>query len=153
MKPALRILLLLLLIGVSSAGCKQIKKLLPATEVDNPAEGTREWLVYKAIEAAMIKEEAASYAAIRPLLHTDVVAMSSSENSFRTMNYPAFRRKVTTFTPDPSKPTYLLDYDQEDADDFEYRLFVVNKTSDMPSPFRLRRDPNANNEWRIANIP
>jgi|GEM_PF-2934472 len=153
MRPSLRILFVLLLIGFSVSGCKQLRKLIPATEIDNPAEGTREWLVLKTIEAAKIKEEAASYAALRPLLHSDVIGSSSSENSFRSMNYPAFRRKVNIFTKDDSKANYLLDYEQEDMDDFEYRIFVVNETSDLPSPFRLRRDPTVKNEWRIANIP
>jgi hypothetical protein len=153
MRPALRILLLLLFVGLTASACKDLKKLLPATTVDNPTEGTREWLVYKALEAGMIMDEAESWKALRPLLHSDVLAMSSSENSFRTMNFPAFRRKVDLLTPEPGKATYTLDYDQEDTPDLEWRLFVVNKMSDMPSPFRIRRDKNANNDWRIVNIP
>ena len=153
MKSAMRILLLGLFLGLSVSACKELRKFMPATTVDNPAEGTREWYVYKAIEASMIKDEAASWKALRPLLHSDVIGMSSSENSFRTMNFPAFRRKVDLMTPEVGKPTYTLDYEEEDKSDVEYRLFVVNKMSEMPSPFRVRRDKNANNEWRIANIP
>ncbi len=152
LKP-LRVLLLLLLLLAPVAGCKQIRKFLPPTTVDNPAEGSREWLVYKTIEAAQVADDKAAWTALRPLLHSDVIGNSASENSFRTLNFPALRRKVKSFTPDDAKPTYLLAYAEEEASDLEFKLFVVNETSDMPSPFRVRRDPATNDDWRIANIP
>jgi hypothetical protein len=149
----LRVVLLLLVLAAPVGGCKQLRKFMPPTTVDNPAEGSREWLVYKAIEACQEKDEKAGWTKLRPLLHADVVTNSASENSFRTMNYPTLRRKLKSFTPDDAKPTYLLDYAEEEASDLEFKLFVVNETSDMPSPFRIRRDPTANNDWRIANVP
>ena len=152
LKP-LRVLLLLLLLLAPVAGCKQLRKFMPATTVDNPAEGTHEWLVLKTIAAAQLPDDKAAWDALRPLLHSDVVSNSASENSFRTLNFPALRRKVQSFTPDDAKPTYLLAYAEEEASDLEFKLFVVNETSDMPSPFRIRRDPAANNDWRVANIP
>jgi hypothetical protein len=149
----MRVLFLLLLLAAPLGGCKQLRKFMPPTTVDNPAEGSREWIVYKAIEAAQTPDEKAGWDKLRPLLHADVVGNSASENSFRTMNYPTFRRKVAYLTPDDAKATYLLDYDEPEGDDVEFRLFVVNEKSDMPSPFRVRRDPKAGDDWRLANLP
>jgi hypothetical protein len=155
LRASLLLLLLLAPLLAPVAGCKEIRKFMPPTTIDNPAEGTREWLVYKTIEASQLKDDKAAWEKLRPLLHSDVIGNTASENSFRTMNFPALRRKVKSFTPDDAKPTYLLAYAEEDAgaSDLEFRLFVVNETSDMPSPFRIRRDPAANDDWRVANIP
>ena len=143
-------------------GCKQLARLMPAKTIDAPTEGTPEWVVYKFIEGSMITKAEDAWAAVRPLLHSSVVELSSSERSFTQNNFPAFRRKLNESklytTNDKGEPhgpgaTYKLDYVEEDQPDKEHRLFIVNKGSDMPSPFRIARDPNANNQWRIKTIP
>ena len=105
LRASLLLLLLLAPLLAPVAGCKEIRKFMPPTTIDNPAEGTREWLVYKTIEASQLKDDKAAWEKLRPLLHSDVIGNTASENSFRTMNFPALRRKVKSFTPDDAKPT------------------------------------------------
>lgn len=131
------------------AGCK----FLPAKTIDAPSEGSPEWVVHKFIEGSQKPDTMDAWNAVRPLLHSSVVELRTSEDNFLNMNFAAFRRKVRLFTPDDAKADYKLDYTNEDVPDKEHRIFVVNEASDQPSPFRLARDPNNNNEWRVKTIP
>jgi hypothetical protein len=127
--------------------------MLPASTIDNPTEGSPEWLVYKTIEAGLVPDIEDGWNQLRPYLHSKLLEMRTSEDNFLNLNFAAFRRKVKNFTPDDSKPVYKLDYTEEDQPDKEHRLFIINEGSDMPSPFRIARDPANNNEWRVKNIP
>lgn len=147
------ILVLLFVVTAATPGCQLIKKIMPAKTIDKPDPGTREWLVLKALEAAKEPDTDKGWKMLRPLLHTQVVELSSSEQNFRNLNFEALHRKVALFLPEDGSLSYKLDRDQEDQDDLEWRLFVVNRKSEMPSPFRIRRDAKFNNEWRIVNIP
>ena len=149
MKRSLVLLLAFLSIAIPFAGCK----LLPAPTIDNPTDGTPEFLIYKTIESAQAPDIEQGWKLLRPYLHSSVTALRTSEDNFLNMNYAAFRRKVRLFTPDDTKPVFKLARTEEDQPDREHRLFVVNEGSDMPSPFRIARDPAANNEWRVKNIP
>lgn len=146
---------LLFVVLAGGTGCKAIKRMLPATTIDNPTEGTPEWLVYKAIEAAQAPDTESGWKIIRPWLHSSLTELRTSEDNFLNLNFAAFRRKVRLFTPDDAKPAYKHDYTDSDVgnEEKEIRVFVVNEASENPSPFRIARDPKANNEWRIKNIP
>jgi len=143
------LLLAFLFASLSLIGCK----LLPAATIDNPKDGTPEFLIYKTIEAGQNPDMEQGWKMLRPYLHSSVTAMRTSEDNFLNMNFAAFRRKIRLFTPDDTKPVYKLERTEEDQPDKEHRLFIVNEGSDMPSPFRIARDPAANNEWRVKNIP
>lgn len=154
--------LVLLLVSLSFAvlaGCRDIQRMLPATTVDNPTEGTPEFLVYKTIEAALVPDVEEGWKKLRPYLHSSLTELRTSEDNFLNLNFAAFRRKVHFFTvgkpgtPEDDNPAYKLDYTEEDNPDREHRVFVVTEGSDMPSPFRIARDPKADNEWRVKNIP
>jgi len=153
MKRSLVLLLASFCLLLAVSGCKEISKLMPASTIDNPADGTPEWLVYKAIQSAQQADVEAGWKMIRPYMHSSVIELRTSEESFLNLNYPAFRRKVNFFTPEDGKPVYKLDYTEDVVDGKELKLFVVNEGSDMPAPFRIARDGAANNEWRIKNIP
>jgi len=142
-------LLLVVVAGFVLAGCK----FLPAKTIDAPTEGSQEWVIWKFIEGAQKADTMEAWNAVRPLLHSSLLELRTSEDNFLNMNFAAFRRKVKLFTPDDSKPDYKLDYTNEDSADKEHRIFVVNEMGEVPSPFRIARDPNANNEWRIKTIP
>ena len=158
MKRSMVQLLVFVSFAIALAGCKY----LPASTVDNPTQGTPEWLVYKAIQAAQQPEIEDGWKILRPLLHSRVVEMRASEDDFINLKLPALHRKVYLFTVEKeselppgqkAKPDYKLKYTEEDTPDKALRLFVINEGSDMPSPFRIESDPAANNEWRISNIP
>lgn len=152
-KRSLVLSLAFLFVFVALSGCKQISKWMPASTIDNPTEGTPEWLVYKTIEAGQVPDMEEGWKKLRPLLHSSLTELRTSEDNFLNMNFAAFRRKIRLFTPEDGKPVYKLDYTEEDNPDIEHRLFVVNEGSEVPSPFRIARDPAANNEWRVKNIP
>jgi hypothetical protein len=149
----LRVLVLLLFVTATAPGCQLLKKILPAKTIDNPEPGTREWLVLKGLEAAKESDTDKGWKMLRPLLHTQVVEMTSSESNFRNLNFEALHRKVHLFLPEDGTMSYKLDRESEDQEDLEWRLFIVTRGSDMPSPFRIRRDAKYGNEWRIVNIP
>jgi hypothetical protein len=149
----LRVLFLLLFVTATAPGCQLLKKILPAKTIDNPEPGTREWLVLKALEAAKQPDTNEGWKILRPLLHTQVVEMVSSETSFRNNNFEALHRKVRLFLPEDGSLSYKLDEDREDQEDLHWRMFVVTRGSDMPSPVTVRRDAKFGNEWRIVNIP
>lgn len=153
MKRSLVLLLAVLSLAVPLAGCKMISKMMPASTIDNPSEGSPEWVVYRVIEAGQVADDEKSWQQVRPYLHSSVTALATSENNFLNLNWAAFRRKIRLFTPDDAKPVYKLDYTQDDVDDKELRLFVVNEGSDQPSPFRVVRDGASNNEWKVKTIP
>lgn len=142
-------LLLAIVFAGALAGCK----FLPAKTIDAPTEGSQEWVVYKFIEGAQKSDTMEAWTAVRPLLHSSLVELRTSEDNFLNLNFAAFRRKIKNFTPKDGTPTYELKYTEEDVPDKEHRLFIINEMSDQPSPFRLARDPNANNEWKIKTIP
>jgi hypothetical protein len=147
-------ILLPLLFG--AVGCKY----LPAKLIENPSEGTPEFLVTKALEAASKPDVESGWEVIRPYLHSYVTDLATSENNFMNLNFKALMRKAYVYTKDEnnspycaSAACYKLDYVKDATPDREIEVFVKNAKSDMPSPFRIARDPKANNEWRIKNIP
>lgn len=158
MKRSLIVLLAFLSLA-SVVACKDIARMLPASTIDNPAEGTPEFLIYKTIEAGLAPDTEEGWKMLRPYLHSSLTELRTSEDNFLNLNFAAFRRKVRFFTagkqgtPEDQSPVYKLDYTEEDQPDREHRVFVVSEASDMPSPFRIARDPKANNEWRVKNIP
>jgi len=147
------VLLLAFLSFAALAACRDIQRMLPASTIDNPTEGSPEWLIYKTIEAAQVPDMEEGWKQLRPLLHSSLTHLRTSEDNFLNLNFAAFRRKVRLFTPDDSTPVYKLDYTEEDQPDREHRVFIVNEGSEVPSPFRIARDPAADDEWRVKNIP
>ena len=66
---------------------------------------------------------------------------------WRGMKFPASRRKAHLFVSDEALVHFRImrvDTPQEDA----IRLFVFNAKS-LPTPCELRRDPEADNAWRV----
>ncbi len=144
------------LLFVALVGCKY----LPAKTIENPTAGTPEFLVTKGLEAASNADVEAGWEIIHPFLHSAVTDLSTSENNFLNLNFKALMRKVNVYTKDEKGAAYCstgfcykLDYIKEEKPDQEIQVFIKNSKSDMPSPFRIARDPKANNEWRIKNIP
>jgi len=145
-------LLLALALAPALAGCKAISRMMPAKTIDNPEEGSPEWVIYKAIEAALVPDTDEGYKKIRPLLHSEVTDSVGAEKHYRTNMFEAFHRKATLFSIDDKTGAYKLDYDDDSEKPGEIlKIYVVNEKSDMPTPCRLKRDPKANNAWRISN--
>lgn len=151
----------LLSLAAFFGGCRKLSRYLPATTIDAPKSGTPEALVYDAMKAAYVAKESGNvregWDRMRPLMHSRVLEMRTSEESFINNNFAAFSRKVDLLTIEDGKPAYKLDYVELDEElngmDWRMRLFVLNSHSDKPSPFRVERDAEANDAWRIVNVP
>jgi len=131
--------------------CKELSRMLPATTIDNPSPDQPEYTIRKLIEAALEADFEEGWRKFRPWLHSEQLASPASENSWKSMNYPAFRRSVRFLLRDETKPVFRRDYTEKiEGGRHEYvRVFVVNDQSDMPKPFHLMRDPAVDNAWRL----
>lgn len=142
-------LTLTLALGATS-GCKQVRRMLGiTTTIDNPDDGTPEALVRDVIAAALMADETKGWEAFRKLLHSDQLRSGVSEKSWRTMNFPALRRKVRLYLEDDSTPIYELAYAEEVAPT-SVKLFVANEKSEVPTPCTLKPDAEQGGAWRIS---
>lgn len=134
------------------AGCKDIKRMMPASTIDNPTQGEPEWVIYQYIQAALMEDTDEGYKKIRPLLHSEILDSVAAESHFRQNIFEASHRKAAYFSIDDKTGAYKKDYDEDDEKPGQIiKIFVVNEKSDMPTPCRLKRDGKFNNEWRISN--
>ncbi|MCC6619758.1 MAG: hypothetical protein IT385_00805 [Deltaproteobacteria bacterium] len=151
----IRYAVLLVALGIAPAlvGCKAIERMLPAKTIDNPTEGSPEWVIFKAIEAALVADTNEGYKIVRPLLHSEVKDSPAAESHYRQNVFEAFHRKAYLFSIDDKTGAYKLDYDDDSEKPGEIiKIFVVNEKSDMPTPCRLKRDPKQNNDWKISSM-
>ena len=140
------------LIGLAAPACEMCQKYLPAKTIDNPEQGSPEWVIYQAITAALMDKTDEGYKLVRPLLHSEIIDSIAAEQHYRTDVFEAFHRKAKLFSIDDKTGAYKLDYTKDDEKPGEIiKIFVVNEKSDMPTPCRLKRDPKQNNEWKISN--
>lgn len=141
------------MLGLAAPACEMCQKLMPAKTIDAPEKGSPEWVIHEALRAALEKNTDDGYKIVRPLLHSEILDSVAAEQHYRTLIFEAFHRKADLFQVDGAAPgTYKLDYSKDDEKPGEIiKIFVVNEKSDMPTPCRLKRDPKANNEWRISN--
>ncbi|MGM0575809.1 MAG: hypothetical protein ACQEXJ_08790 [Myxococcota bacterium] len=152
---ALRLTLALaLLVAVPAlvGGCDRVDKWLGckwSTTVTSPEEGTPEWVVHEAVQAALEEDEAKGWERFRKLLHSSQLDSPASEQNWRTMNFSTFRRKVPLYLEDDNKAVFDICY-QEDQADGGRRLFVKNEKSEMPTPCKVMKDPEAGGAWRIT---
>lgn len=133
--------------------CKQIQRLLPATEVteSDVTEGTPEYVIMQVIKSGMIKDFEEAWRAFRPWLHSNQLESPASEKNWKQFNFQSLHRNVYLYLEDETKPMYKIDYDEE-LNEHEHTWFLVNKKSDMPTPIVLQRDGKANNEWRVKRM-
>ena len=148
-----RILITALLLTVTlgaTSGCQQVRRMLGiTTTIDNPDAGTPEALVRDVLAAAIESDESKGWEAYRKLLHSEQLLSGSSEKAWRTMNYPALRRKARLYLEDDGVPIYELAYTEEVAPS-SVKIFVSNEKSEIPTPCTLKPDANHGGAWRIT---
>ncbi|PKN54310.1 MAG: hypothetical protein CVU56_27335 [Deltaproteobacteria bacterium HGW-Deltaproteobacteria-14] len=148
----LSFILLALAALASIQSCKAIQRLLPATEVTDPAEGTPEYVIQQIIIAGMAKDSDDGWKLFRPWLHSEELDSPASEKNWRQFNFEALHRNVKLYLEDPTLPIYKIDYDEETDGGRQHRWFIVNQKSDMPSPVVMKPDPKADGEWRVKRM-
>lgn len=148
---------LLLLLGVSlmlavsvMLGCAQVKmKLGIGEKVTNPAPGTPEAVLQEVLRAASNPDEEAGWERFSTLLHSAEIESPQAMTKWRTMNFPAIRRKVEYLLEDKAAATFVIMDRREEPPSLI--LSVKNSQSDLPTPCKLRQDPSAGNAWRVFN--
>ncbi len=154
--------LIALLFLTAAPGCKKIRRMLPATTVDAPEAGSPEAVVREALDAAMEPDEATGWSKFKGLLHSEQLGPASL-HSWRSLNFQSLRRKWPLYVYDDkgepcsttkhcnanTPPVFKESY-TESAREGEEKIFVENQGNpDNPTPCKLKRDPKANNEWKI----
>ncbi len=150
--PTFALLLALALALSSLSGCQDMRQQFQLkTTVSDPEEGTPKWVIFKAIEAALMEDEAAAWVEYKKVLHSSEFKSLQNVREWRQLRFSTMRRKVRLYTEEGQGATYQFRYMNE-QDDGAIRLFVHNEGDpELPTPCRLRKDPENGGAWRIYN--
>jgi hypothetical protein len=163
------LLLAFFVLASSFGGCRCLGEYFGGRTVDNPDDDSPEWVVQQVIAAALSADGAYKCQKFRgnkwnpkkgpdrkfnqawkefsQYLHSHE-RNSASLNTWKCMKFPALIKKVKCFVKDPEGPSYVVRETREISED-EIHLMVKCKTTEMPTPCKLYRDPKDDDEWRI----
>ena len=123
--------------------------------VVDPAEGTLEHALVRLFEIGRMDDAKAGFEALEPLLHSDIRASLTRLGAHEAYNFPAFRRRVPRLVPDVDPIAFVVAYTDGDPAHDEYvKIFVAyldDSYSVMPRPFQFKRDPSAENDYRLLS--
>lgn len=114
--------------------------------ITTPSPETPEGVIQSVLRASLTADEEMGWDMLLSVLHSGNKTAKALRD-WRGMKFPASRRKAHLFVSDEALVHFRImriDTPQEDA----IRLFVFNAES-LPTPCELRRDPEANNAWRV----
>ena len=139
-----------LVLAAGAAGCQTIRsKIGLATTIKNPDPGTPEKVLQDVLKAASNPNEEEGWVQFTGLLHTEEVSLPGLLSGWRSMKYPAIRKKASYFITDQATASYdLMDKREEGR---SLMLYVRNSQSDMPTPCKFRQDPAQGNAWKVFN--
>ncbi len=147
-----RILVALLIASVFVAtGCQQIREQLGIGEiVSTPEKESPEWVAQRVLEAATKEPFSEAWASYSSYLHSSEQGSPAALKDWETMRFPALRRKHTCFlNSEGGDYGYeLMERKERKADYIELRIKC--KTTDMPTPCHLKKDPEAGGKWRVV---
>ena len=132
---------------VFGSGCNSIKETFGGRTVEEPEEDTPEWVVQQVLRAAAIDDFEESWNEYRVYLHSKEQS-SQAQKDWKRMRFPALRRKYECFLKEEGAFAYTIKRTDEVSEE-EIHLYVKCKTSDMPTPCKMQRDPKDDDEWRI----
>lgn len=135
---------------LSFPGCRMVKMKLGLGEpITNPDPGTPERVVQDVLRAASNPDPEAGWAAFEGLLHSDEITSNRAIQEWRQTKFDTIRRKAGSLVEDPATHSYrMMDYREESGG---VQIFVKNKSSDVPTPCRLKPDPAVRGAWRVFN--
>lgn len=137
-----------LIVGVVS--CQKIKtKLGIGDTIKNPNPGTPEYTIQAVLRSASNSDSERGWEEFSRLLHSNETSSPVAMNDWRTMRFPAIRRKVKHLLLDPN----IFSFKVMDRREYDHTivLYLQNKSSDMPTPCKLKRDPKQGNTWKVYN--
>jgi hypothetical protein len=135
------------LVFSSSLGAREITN----TVVENPKEGTAEWVVSKTLEAGMANTMEAWYGTH---CHPNYcLGTPRNKKNFVKYRWKRLRKWVESYYVDVAKGTFeVVRTDPKDFDEKTDRLKLFLKSSkrDMPVPIEVRRDKKG--AWKVHNM-
>jgi hypothetical protein len=139
---------LLLLLSVLG-GCRWLKnKLGIGYMVETPEKESPQWVVQQVLKAARTEPFSEAWRQYSQYLHSSERKSRVGLRDWETLRFPALRRKHRCFIRDDSLVSFLVKEEREERDDY-IQLRVLCKTSDVPTPCHLFKDPNAGGKWRV----
>lgn len=144
-------LLVFLCVSLSAlGGCKRIKLLFGGYTVTEPEKETPQWVVQQVLKAAAKEPFEDAFNEYSKYLHSSELESAAAMKFWETQRFPALRRKHAKYLrPEGEfKFAYKVKEEKEIREDY-MQLRVQIKTSDVPTPCHLFRDPKADNNWRI----
>ena len=139
--------------GCKDDGGKKKRKRSKRSGVSDTADPTPEspvWVVKQVLRAAAVEPFDQAFNQYSKYLHSSELESAAAMKVWETMRFPALRRKHQTyFGSDAEDPfAYELDELKEIRDDY-VQVRVRSKTSDMPTPCHLFKDPMVGGQWRV----
>lgn len=142
------IILIVAALALSAGACRTIKNKLGISEtVTDPAEGTPERVIQDVLRSGLEKDQETGWKMFAKLLHSDQRTPAALQQ-WKSLNYPAFRKKVELFVKDRETVSYAIERVDEEGDG-SLTFFLTNAKSDMPTPCNLIQDKQANDQWRV----
>ncbi len=143
-------LLLAVAIALLLPGCRMVRLQLGlGVTITTPDPGTPERLVQDVLRAALNADEDSGWEAFEALLHSEEAGSPRAHAEWRQTKFEAIRRKAAALVEDPGTFAYrMMDY-REDGDTVQ--IFVRNRTSDLPTPCRVKPDPAVRGAYRVFN--
>ncbi len=135
------------LLATSAASARELTK----TVVENPAEGSAEWVVAQTLEAGMANSLDAWY---ETHCHPDYcLGTPRNRQNFVKYRWKRLRKWVETYYTDVEKRSFeVVRTDPKDFDDKtgSLKLFLKSSKRDMPVPIQLQRDKKG--AWKVHNM-
>lgn len=85
------------------------------------------------------------------LFHSDVISAPRSPEHLKAFNFPKLRRNIQLYLTDADPASYVLVRSEIDDAQISVKVFL-HRLGGMPSPVRLKRDPEENEAWRIVQM-
>ena len=146
-----RLLVVLLAALFVLPGCDWIRERVGmAKTVSSPEKESAEWVVQRVLEAASKEPFEEAFHDYRQYLHSSEKNSPQGMKEWETLRFPALRRKHQCFLAgdDDDKFAYDRMERRENREDYVV-IFVKCKTSEMPTPCHLFKDPEEGGKWRV----
>ena len=86
------------------------------------------------------------------LIHSEILSAARSAEHLRAFNFPKLRRGLDGYLDQNDPHSFVIVRSKGEESGENLTVFVHRKSGAMPAPVRLKRDPKAENAWRVMQI-
>jgi len=86
------------------------------------------------------------------LMHSEIVSAPRSAEHLRSFNFPKLRRGLDKYLDGTDPDSCIIVRADEDEARQSVKVFVHRMGGGMPAPVRMKRDPKADDAWRIIQL-